>query len=305
MKADLISIDAVVVPDVVQRDMMRVKDDLLRKAIEAGGIQQPLVVVADGARYLLIKGLRRLRAARALNIRKVPVIIDDVPEGMEILEHVRLIRAILDQHRQALLPTQRAQLIKQLKGPPWNMTHPQIALYRGVSSDSVTNWLSVDGYIEPVKAALDSGALSMRAARSFIGLSEKGQKAIWKAHGKELQESAGGSLHASLRERYSPEEHPEFYRAPDVIRERLKRPGGQRRAKARPVLSDAEKRKLLSLVSFAEAETREAQADIDVMKREINASIAPARVILRSERLRTLAGENTLAELERFAEAYP
>jgi ParB/RepB/Spo0J family partition protein len=81
MKNALISISQIDIPADVERDTLRVDDDLLAKSIAHGGIQQPLIVLAGHkGRYTLIDGLRRVRAAELIKLPKVPVLVDEVPK---------------------------------------------------------------------------------------------------------------------------------------------------------------------------------------------------------------------------------
>src|SRR5579864_1271755 len=58
--------------------------DELARSITASGIVQPLVVRRMGNRYQLIAGERRWRAAQRAGLRRVPVVIRDVPEQSAI-----------------------------------------------------------------------------------------------------------------------------------------------------------------------------------------------------------------------------
>lgn len=304
MNSKSIAPDQIDVPECVERPMTRVDDDLLRKSIEEGGIQQPLVVIAQDDRYSLVDGLRRLRIARVLKTPRVPVVVDLLPAGVELQSYIARIRFILDTARQDLLPSQKADLIDQLKGEPFRMTHKQIAAYLGINPDSVTNWLSVKHYIEPVVKAVDFGHISLQSARVFDGLTEKGQKAIWKHHRDDLATQAGLTMHATLRELYSPQAYPQYYRQPDLTAERMSRKGGKRKAKSRPPMTGAEKRRLLSDLQMREVELREGQAELSDLKKRITASIAPIGAILRNEKLRKLVPNEMVEEFERFAEIH-
>src|SRR5690348_2086938 len=112
----MIPVGSIGVPAQVSRPRPnRQEDDVLFRSIRQGGIQQPLVVLAVGNSYQLIDGSRRLDAARALGLPKVPAVVD-VPSGeVDSESYGRRIRFILDEHRQDLLPSQKAELIVKLK----------------------------------------------------------------------------------------------------------------------------------------------------------------------------------------------
>lgn len=304
MKATTLSIDHIEVPEDVERSHDKVADDLLRKSIEQGGVQQPLVVVpGDGNKYLLVDGLRRLRAARALGIGKVPAVVDTVPKGLTAEEYRRRLRFILDEHRQDLLPSQKAELIETLK-KMFSMNHKQVSAYLGIDQDSVTNWLAVKNYIPEVVTALDTTRLTMRAARTFDGMSEEGQQKVWQAHGKELMEGSGSKLHKSVRAQYPPTEFPSYYREPEMMAQRLARKQGKRKSKARTIIPPDEKKRLMQSLDVKETELRDGQEELKQMKAEINAATPIVAAIFRNEKFLAQVPEEMREELERFAEIY-
>ncbi len=288
----------------MQRPISKVSDDLLRKSIAApgGGIQQPLVIVEDGKRWILAKGSRRLRVARALKLARVPCVVLKAPAGRDVEDYARQLRFVLTEARQDLIPSQKADLILKLR-ERFEMNNRQVAAYLGIAPDSVTNWLAVKNYIEPVRQAIDGGKLTMQASRVFVGLTEQGQRSIWKAHSDELM-NAKGNVHRRLRKQYSTTAFPQFYRDPALIEDRLKRKSGKRKGGARQAIGTAEKKSLLKSFEFKEAELREFQRESQRLKEEITAATPIIAAILRNEKLRALVPSEMLPELERFAEIY-
>lgn len=300
MKTSHLSPDQLtVLPVIAERSQSRVADSFLRNSIEKGGIQQPLIAVRDGERILLAKGVRRLRIARALDMKRVPVLVYDAPAGVDVERYVKELRFVLF-HRQDLMPSQKAELVATLK-ERFSMTNAQVAAYLGIASDSVTNWQAASRYLPPIVAAMDAGRLTMQAARVFDGLTEAGQKAIWKAHGKELM-SNGATAHKRLRAQYPPASFPDFYREPKLIARRLKQKGGQRRASRG--MSAGEKQRLAESYELKEIEVREGRNKLAVMERQIKAAIPLVAATLRNEQVLALVPDEMRPELERFAEAY-
>lgn len=299
----LVPVDDVIVLEFVERPINKVADDRDTQSIRAGGIQQPSVMVRHEDKLYLADGLRRLRIARHLEIPKVPAIVLPLPADRELHEYVRELRLVLDMQKQDLAPSQKAELVETLKRN-FNMTHRQVAAYLGIAPDSVTNWLSVRHYIAPVVKALDAGQLTAQAARVFDGLTEAGQKTIWKSHGDELMQSSGGELHKVLRRQYSPESHPEFYRDPELISSRLGRKGGARKARSRTPITSSEKRRLMQSLEMRETEMRVSTEELRELTAEINASIPICAAILRNEKLLALVPEEMREELHRFGEIY-
>src|SRR5262249_47680905 len=58
--------------------------DELSRSIHASGIVQPLVARRVGARYQLIAGERRWRAAQRAGMTRVPVVLREVPEELAL-----------------------------------------------------------------------------------------------------------------------------------------------------------------------------------------------------------------------------
>lgn len=303
MKSALIAADRIIVPDFVERPLSKVADDRDRRSIEAHGIQQPLVLVADGARLLLAKGLRRLRIAKSLGLGKVPYVEAPVPKGYTPEDYVRELRLALDMHRADLLPSQKCALVEDLK-QRFSMQNKQLAAYLGIDQDSVTNWLAVRNYIPEVVVALDRERMTMGAARVFDGMSEKGQQAVWKKHSEELSGSGKAGVHKHIRKLYPPASFPAFYRQPELVASRLARKATKRKAKGAPTITSNEKRRMMSSVELKSIELSEGQGDLKKMETEIQAAIAPIAAIMRAEKLWALVPEDMRPEIERFAEVF-
>lgn len=303
MKSELISTDRITVLDAVDRPLSKVPDDRDRRSIEQFGIRQPLVGVRDGERILLAKGLRRLRIAKSLGMGKVPIVLEDAPKGFTPADYVRELRLTLQEHRQDLFPSQKCSLIMELK-KRFGMNNKQVAAYRGIDPDSVTNQLAIANYIRPVVEALDSGRLTMQAARVFDGMTEEGQEEVWRRHGADLSVLPGGGMHKSIRAEYHPDKFAHFYRQPELVASRLSRKSGKRRTKGRSALTSNEKRRLQSSLEMKELEIREGTEEYKAMKTDCVSAAPIVAAIRRSDNLRGFVREETMAELERFAEVY-
>lgn len=303
MKSKIVSTAQIIVPDYAERPANKVADSRDLESIKASGIQQPLIVIEDDGRLLLVKGLRRLRIAKSLGLGKVPIVVAPIPNGYDSETYGRELRLSLQSHRQDLLPSQKCGLVEELK-TRFAMSNEQVAAYLGIAADSVTNWLAVRRYIKPVVTAMDAGVLTMRAARAFDGLSEVGQRKVWLAHSGDLLGSTSTDIHKIIRTAYPPTMFPAFYRNPEVSSERLNRKQRKRRGVTRETITAAEKRRLLSSVDMKEAELRDGREKLQRMEKEINASIAPIGAILRNEKLVAMVPTEMKEELDRFAEVY-
>ncbi len=299
----MIPVEAIGIPAQVTRPRPnRLEDEVLLRSIRQGGIQQPLVVLAVNDGYQLVDGSRRLDAARALGLPKVPAVVDVPPGARDSESYGRRIRFILDEHRQDLLPSQKAELIVKLK-EAMGLNNGQMAAYLGVDPDSVTNWLAIRRYIPEVARAIDVGALTMQQAKAMEGMGEEGQRVIWKKHAEDLMQARGGA-HRRIREQYPPEKYPQYYINPERRAAILARGKRSKRGKAKPNYTVEEKKRLLADVEMKEAELAELKEEMAQSKREIAAASPVIAAMLRNSKLRALIPKEMLPELERFAETY-
>jgi ParB family transcriptional regulator, chromosome partitioning protein len=148
----------------------------LAASIREQGILQPLLVRKNQEAYELIAGERRLRAARRVGLRQVPVMVKDVTDDqlleMSLVENIQ---------RENLNPIEEAEayhrLINQL-----NLTQDQAAARVGKSRSAVANFLRLRQLPEQIKASIIEGTLSMGHARALLGAEHEAQQlAAWRA----------------------------------------------------------------------------------------------------------------------------
>jgi len=304
MTGKLIRVDQVDIPAEYERKSSLVEDDALRRSIQAGGIQQPIVVFEKpNGRFALVDGFRRIEIARFSDIKTIPAVIDELPKDADPSAYQDRLRFILDEHRQDLLPSQRAALIKQLMAM-FAMKQKDVAAYLGVNAGSITNWLAVDNYSPEIVKAVDTGEINMHAARSFDGIKPEIQPRIFKSLRREFKTLPGGKLHKLVRQKISPKSHPEFYIAPEKTAEKLARKQKGRSAKKRPRLSRTEKDLLSHDLQLKEVELQDGKQELQTLNREITLSTPTIRAIMRDEELVAMMPPETRIEMERFAEIY-
>jgi len=145
----------------------------LAASIREVGLIQPLIVQqlpdsgeAGQARYQLITGERRLRAARLAGLQQVEVIVKEAtPQQMLELALVENIQ------RADLNPLEEAQAYEQLI-EEFGLTQEAIADRVGRSRVGVANTVRLLRLPEEVKQALLSGAISEGHARALLMLDE-------------------------------------------------------------------------------------------------------------------------------------
>lgn len=136
----------------------------LKESIRQYGIIQPLIVSRAGADFELIAGERRLRAAKALEMKIVPAIIRDASQ-QEKLE-VALVENI---QRASLNPVETAIAYKKLIDE-FNLTQEEVAKRLSKSRSTVANALRLLELPEEIQLALIDGRLTEGHAKVLAGL---------------------------------------------------------------------------------------------------------------------------------------
>lgn len=303
MKTKIIPLSSIDAPHEWHRPPSKIDDDTLRRSIEEGGIQQPLVVLADGKRFLVVDGIRRMKVAEILGISKVPAVIDEVPRGEKAEDYARRIRFIIDELRQDLRPSQQAELIERLKSQ-FKFNNTEVSQYLGIHPDTVTNYTALRTYVPEVVEAIDRGSLTMQAARVFGGMSDHGQKKLWKADGEELMSSNGAKMHKLLRKKYAPQKFPEFYKDANKIAARLGKKKAPRKRVARSSSTEAEKVRMMTSLGFRDAEYRVALDEEKIIDKEIADFTPICAAILRNPEAWETVSEERKPRFQRFYEIY-
>ncbi|HEU0101068.1 MAG TPA: ParB/RepB/Spo0J family partition protein [Mycobacteriales bacterium] len=139
-------------------------------SIREVGLLQPVVVrelarSAEGqARYELVMGERRWRAAREAGLSTVAAIIRDTADDAMLRD------ALLENlHRQELNPLEEAAAYQQLLAE-FGTTHEELALRIGRSRPQITNTIRLLQLPAPVQRRVAAGVLSAGHARAILGL---------------------------------------------------------------------------------------------------------------------------------------
>lgn len=136
----------------------------LAQSIRENGIIQPLVVRRHNSRFQLVAGERRWRAAKLAELRRVPVVVQDLADN-RLLE-VTLIENI---QREDLNPLEVAHAFERL-GRDLGLSHEQIATRTGKERSTVTNMIRLLKLPSEVQLLVAEQRLSMGHARALLGL---------------------------------------------------------------------------------------------------------------------------------------
>ena len=140
--------------------------DELAQSIKESGIVQPVLVVPDNGHYKIIVGERRWRAAQKAGLKKIPVMIRNLP-----LEKQLEISIIENIHRKDLNPMEIA-LAYQRMSSELNYSQQDIADKVGKDRTSVTNYLRLLKLPQEIRAGLIEEDISMGHARALLALEE-------------------------------------------------------------------------------------------------------------------------------------
>jgi ParB family chromosome partitioning protein len=142
----------------------------LTHSVKEFGLLQPIVVRESGrdddggAVYELIMGERRLRAARAADLKFVPAIIRDTTDDALLRD------ALLENiHRVQLNPLEEAAAYQQLL-EEFGATHEELASRIGRSRSQVTNTIRLLKLPVKVQTRVAAGVISAGHARALLGL---------------------------------------------------------------------------------------------------------------------------------------
>lgn len=150
----------------------------LADSIREQGVLQPLVVrprVAEGdgtARYEIVAGERRWRAAKLAGLGTVPIVVRELDDQSALA--VALIENL---QREDLNPLDQAESLARL-AREFGLTHEQAAQAVGRSRASVSNLLRLLDLHDDVKAMLAAGSIDMGHARALLPLSPERQVAM-------------------------------------------------------------------------------------------------------------------------------
>lgn len=148
----------------------------LAGSIRAEGVVQPIIVRplhgAGPARYEIIAGERRWRAAQLAGLRQIPALIRS-PD-----DRSALVQALVENlQREDLNPVEAARGIQRLIDE-FELTHLEAARRLGRSRDAVTHLLRILTLEPRVLAWIEEGRLTLGHAKLLVGLPQSLQQVI-------------------------------------------------------------------------------------------------------------------------------
>ena len=168
--------------DLLQRGRYQPRVDMrqdtleeLAESIRSQGVVQPIVVrpvQGDGAdaRYEIIAGERRWRAAQLAGLDQIPAVVREIPDeaaiAMALIENIQ---------REDLNPLEEARALDRLIRE-FDLTHQAAADAVGRSRAAVSNLLRLLELSDKVKAMVEARQIEMGHARALLAVSDKLQQ---------------------------------------------------------------------------------------------------------------------------------
>lgn len=142
----------------------------LVESIREHGIIQPLIVTKTNGKYELIAGERRLRSAKVLGLKEVPVLV------REASEQKKLEFAIIENlQRENLNPLETAWAYQKLIDE-FNISQEDAAKRVGKARSTVANCLRLLSLPDEIKTALAEKRISEAHAKYLLGLDSEAKQ---------------------------------------------------------------------------------------------------------------------------------
>ncbi|HOK35435.1 MAG TPA: ParB/RepB/Spo0J family partition protein [Candidatus Pacearchaeota archaeon] len=154
----------------------------LANSIEKYGILQPLIAkkiekdVPSGQKveYQLIAGERRLRAAKMIGLKEVPVIIQEIEKEEELP-----ISLVENLQREDLNPLEKAKAFKRLI-EEYHLTQREVGKMVGKSREAIANNLRLLDLPEEIKNGIEKREISEGHARALLSVEKDKQIEVYK-----------------------------------------------------------------------------------------------------------------------------
>ncbi len=139
----------------------------LKNSIREKGVLQPILVRPKNDGYEVIAGERRLRAAQALGLEEIPVLIKDVSD-----EEALVLALIENIQREDLNPIEEGRAYKRLMDD-FHLNQEQVADAVGKERPTVSNILRLLKLPQAIQDAVAKKMISMGHARTLLSIEGK------------------------------------------------------------------------------------------------------------------------------------
>ena len=194
----------------------------LAASIKRHGVVQPILVKRNGARYTIVAGERRYRAARQAGLMSVPVVLTDVDE--DAVMELSLVENI---QRENLNPIEEAAALKLLM-QQHDLTQEEVSERVGKSRPAIANALRLLTLAKSVQKLIKDGRLTAGHGKMLAGigdprvqmeLAEKCVEGDWSV--RRLEDELKFAEMPKRKKKEKPEPTPEFRSAMHRMRAEL------------------------------------------------------------------------------------
>ncbi|WP_104748719.1 ParB/RepB/Spo0J family partition protein [Helicobacter cetorum] len=178
----------------------------LAQSIKEHGLLQPILVISENGRYILIAGERRLRASKLAKMPTIRAIIVDIEQ--EKMREVALIENI---QREDLNPLELAKSYKELL-ESYQMTQDELAQIVKKSRAHVANTMRLLALSKQVQTALLEEKITFGHAKILVGLDENKQElALNSIMGQRLNVRQTEDLVRNMKDNQMPPNAPKHF----------------------------------------------------------------------------------------------
>lgn len=139
----------------------------LKESIKENGMLQPILVRPTDKGFEVVAGERRLKAARALGLEDIPVVVKNISDKESLV--LALIENI---QREELNPIEEAKAFEKLM-KDFSFSQEDVAASVGKDRATISNALRLLSLPAFVQTALMDGVVSMGQARTLIGIASE------------------------------------------------------------------------------------------------------------------------------------
>ena len=138
----------------------------LAQSIKKAGVLQPIIVIPEGEHFKILIGERRWRAAQKAGLRKIPVLIRNIPKEQQL--EVSLVENL---QREELNPIEIALAYEKLT-EELGYTQQEVAEKVGKDRASVANFLRLLKLPSEIQESLQDGKISMGHAKTLLSVED-------------------------------------------------------------------------------------------------------------------------------------
>ncbi len=138
----------------------------LAQSIRKAGVLQPIIVIPEGEHFRILIGERRWRAAQKAGLRKVPVLIRNIPKEQQL--EVSLVENL---QREELNPIEIARAYERLT-EELGYTQEEVGEKVGKDRASVANFLRLLKLPSEIQESIQDGKISMGHAKILLSVED-------------------------------------------------------------------------------------------------------------------------------------